>query len=248
VQMYNSDTRTITIRTVPSDVLAFRITDRDGNPIYGSNVTICTKGVLPASFKRVTDLAGIVQFSAYDLTNGMVPPEAVKEIPWLFMAYLPDSDYAYWKDNVKFDTGILHMIKLKKYTKVPTFWIKIELRDLIGAELFSNFIAEIESSALEWAGMEIIEVKGKGTRIVTVSFKPPFHESPVVVEWAAIWFILKVLAVAGAIIAVLYVLKWSFGEAFVPVVGGGILIALLVLLAATAKPAIKKIRERVKKG
>ncbi|MBA7652605.1 hypothetical protein ES703_60440 [subsurface metagenome] len=241
--MYNSDTRTITIMAVPSDVLAFRVVDKNGNPVYGANVTLCSKGIIPTSFTRVTDLAGIVQFSGYDLTNGQLPPEAIKEIPWLFMANIPNSEYAYWKDEIKFNTGILHLIKLKEYTKVPTFWIKIELRDIIGAELFSNLIADVESAALGWAGMEVVEIKGKGTRVITVSFKPPFHESPVVIEWAAVWFIARVLAVTVAIISIIYVLKWSFGEAFAPVIGGGLLIALLIGALLVAPPAIKKIKE-----
>ena len=233
----------ITVRTVPSDVLAFRILS-NGNPVYGANVTLCTKGLIPISFTRVTDVGGVVEFSAYDITDGMVPPAAVKEIPWLFMAYLPDSEYAIWKDNIKFDVGMLHVFKLKKYTKAPTFWIKVELKDIIGAELFSNLIAEVEKAALDWAGMEVVEVKGQGTRVVTVHFKPPFHESPIVVEWVTVWFIFKVLAVAGAIIAVLVVLKWSFGEAFVQVVGGGVFLLLVFAALALAKPAVEKVRKR----
>jgi len=236
------DIRNITIRAVPPNNLAFKVV-RNGNPVYGANVTLCSKGVLPTSFIRVTDPAGIVMFTAYDITDGNIPPQAVKEIPWLFMSNIPDSEFAYWKDNVKFDTGKFNLITLKEYTKVPTFWVKIQLRDIIGMELFSNLVAELEESALDWAGMEVIEVKGRGTRTVTVYFKPPFHESPVVVEWAAVWFILKVLAVAGAIIAILVILKWSFGEAFAPVVGSIAILGLLLLIMIAAPPAVKKIKE-----
>lgn len=244
--MYNSDTKTITIRTVPSDVVAFRVVDKDGNPVYGANVTLCNKGIIPNSFDRVTDLAGIVMFSVYDIVPPILQhPDAFKKVPWLFMANIPDSEYAYWKDNVNFNLGELNLIKLKKYTEVPTFWIKIELRDIIGVELFSNLVAEVEKVALDWAGMEVVEVKGKGTRTVTVYFKPPWYEGSIVVTWiAAKIFILKVLVVAGAIIAILLIIEWKFGEVVKKVAEYFPWILVLIGLSIAAKPAVEYVRER----
>ena len=233
----------VTVTTVPSDALAFRIL-RNSNPVEGADVVLCTKGIIPLSFTRVTDEGGVALFSGYDITGGQIPLEAIKEIPWLFMASIPESEYAVWNDNVRFDVGKLHEIKLKKYTKPPVFFVKIELRDLIGAELFSSFIAEVEKAALGWAGLEVVDVTGVGTRLVTVYFQPPWHESPIVVEWGTVWFILKVLAVAGAIIAVLYMLKWTFGEKTAEVVGGGFLLLLVLGGLVLAKPIVEKARER----
>lgn len=238
--MYNSDTRTITIRTVPSDVVAFRITDRDGNPVYGANVILCTKGIIPTSHKRVTDLAGIVQFSAYELVHEL-PPETIKEIPWLFMADIPDSEYAYWKDDVKFETGVLHIIKLKKYKEVPTFWIKFELKDVIGRDLFASVLTQIESWILGWAGFEITEIKGAGTKTVTIYFKPPWHSSPFVFTLTATTgFILALIIFFGGIILLLIVAKWTFGELAAAVGLGGIALLIIGLLLV-AKPVVKKI-------
>ena len=75
--------KNVTVRTVPSDALAFRIL-RNGNPVEGVDVVLCTKGIIPLSFTRVTDAGGIALFSGYDITGGQVPPEAIKEIPWDF--------------------------------------------------------------------------------------------------------------------------------------------------------------------
>ena len=41
----------ITVRTVPSDMLAFKMLS-NGNPVYGANVTLCTKGRIPISFNK----------------------------------------------------------------------------------------------------------------------------------------------------------------------------------------------------
>jgi len=61
-----------------------------------------------------------------------------------------------------------------------------------------------------------------------------------------IWFI-KVLTVVGAIIVVLVILKWTFGEWTAAIVGGGMAIIALLALAALARPAKKVIEERRKR-
>ena len=120
--------------------------------------------------------------------------------------------------------------KLKKYKESPTFVVKIQLRDIVGVEHFSNFITGVETRALETAGLEIVKVTGQGTKTVEIQFKPPWHSSPLVISWAAIWFISKVLVLAAAIIAILVVLKWTLGEVKRAAVGLGALAAVLLLL------------------
>ena len=149
------------------------------------------------------------------------------------MAYIDGSEYAIWKEQAFFELGKSYDFKLKKYKEAPTFFIKMQLRDIIGAELFSNFITEVEKTALTVAGLEIMKIKGQGTRTVEIQFKPPWHSSALVIDWVAVWFCVKVLTVAAAIIAILIVSKWSFGEVGAGIAGGlGMAVILLVLLSA----------------
>ncbi len=249
--MKGSEERTLTIPLLPEDSIGFKIF-KDGEPVEGARVTLCTKDLLPATFSKTTDSNGRVIFHSTEITPPEIhlPCEFLKNVSWLIFANVPESEYSVWKDNVTIECGKLYTYKLKKYTKPPTFFLKLEIRDIIGAELFSNLVAEVQKTALDWAGMEVTKVEGQGTRFITIHFRPPFHESPIIVEWAAVWFILKVIAVAGAIIAILVVLKWYFGE-LAPAVGIGIIVILaLAAAAAGAKPAkkvVKRIRERVKR-
>ncbi len=219
-------TLTAKVWSVPSDVVMFTIL-KDDIPAIGAKVILVTKGVAPQRFEETADANGRATF-----TNiAPVSPEAFKQIPWLLTAYMEDSEYAVWKDQAYFELGEGYTFKLKKYKEAPTFFIKIKLRDVIGAEHFSNFIAGVQAKALETAGLEVVKIKGQGTRTIEIQFKPPWHSSPLVISWAAVWFIAKVLTVAAAIIAILVVLKWTFGEIGVKAAGAGLLVALLLLLS-----------------
>jgi len=218
----------LTVETwnVPSDTVALTIL-KDDEPAIGAKVSLITKGAVPQRFNAVVDVNGRAMFTK------IVPvtPEAFKQIPWLLTAYMEDSEYAIWKDQVYFELGKSYPFKLKKYKEAPTFFVKIKLRNIIGAELLSNFIAGVEAKALETAGLEVIKIKGQGTRTVEIQFKPPWHSSPLVISWGAVWFIAKVMAVAAAIIAILVVLTWTFGEIGITGAGIGAGIILLIVLA-----------------
>jgi len=190
-----------------------------------------TKGVIPLTFSKTADETGTVRYRKEELVPAI--GEAIfNKIPWLFMAYIDNSEYAIWEEQAFFELGEVYDFKLKKYKESPTFFIKIQLKDVIGAELFSNFITEVEKSALTIAGLEVVKIKGQGTRTVEVQFRPPWQPGSIVIDWVAIWFILKVMAVATAIIAILVVAKWSFGEVGVGIAGGlGVAIVLFLLLA-----------------
>jgi len=216
---------TVKAWSVPSDTLAFTII-KDGAPAAGAKVSLITKGAIPQKFEATADAEGRALFSRIF----PVSPEAFKEIPWLLTAYQEESEYAVWKDQAYFELGQDYEFKLKKYKEAPTFLVKIQLRDIIGVEYFSKFITEIQKKALETAGLEVVKVSGQGTRTVEIQFRPPWHSSPLVISWAAVWFIAKVLAVAAAIIAILVVLKWTFGEVKRAAAGLGILAAVLLLL------------------
>ena len=217
---------TVKAWSIPSNSVAFTIL-KDGEPAVGAKVNLITKSAVPQRFEATADADGRAVF-----TN-IVPltPEAFKQVPWLLTAYLEDSEYAVWKDQAYFELGKEYNFKLKKYKEAPIFFTKIKLRDIIGAEHFSNFIAGVQAKALETAGLEVVKIKGQGTRTVEIQFKPPWHSSPLVISWAAVWFIAKVLTVAAAVIAILVVLKWTFGEVGLAGVGAGLgLVLLLVLL------------------
>lgn len=218
---------TIKAWDVPSNSVALAII-KDGEPAVGAKVNLFTKAAVPQRFEATADVNGVALF-----TN-IVPltPDAFKQVPWLMTAYMEDSEYAIWKDQAYFELGKEYNFKLKKYSKAPTFFTKIQLRDVIGAELFSNFVAGVEAKALETAGLEVIKIKGQGTRTVEIQFKPPWHSSPLVISWGAVWFIAKVLTVAAAIIAILVVLKWTFGEVGLAGVGAGLAVILALVLLA----------------
>lgn len=199
-----------------------------------------TKGVIPLTFSKTIGETGKVIFRAEEL----VPDIGVAlfdKIPWLFVAYIDGSEYGIWKDQASFELGKVYTFKLKKYKKAPTFFIKLELKDVIGAEMFSNFIAEIEKAALTTAGLKVIKVTGQGTRNIEVQFQPPWQSGSIVIDWVAVWFCIKVLTIAASIIAILVVAKWSFGEVGAGVAGGiGVGIVLLILLTQAPKIMAEK--------
>jgi len=217
---------TVKAWSVPSDTVSFIIL-KDGEPAAGAKVSLITKSAVPQRFEATADADGKALFT--DIVP--VSAAAFKEIPWLMTAYLEESEYAVWKDQAYFELGQEYEFKLKKYKEAPVFFVKLELRDIIGVEHFSNFITEIETRALETAGLEVVKVKGQGTRTVEVHFRPPWHSSPLVISWGAVWFIAKVLVAAAAIIAILVVLTWSFGE-IAPSAAGLAAVVLTILYLA----------------
>jgi len=216
---------TVQVYSVPTDTLVFNIL-KDGEPAAGAKVNLITKAAIPQKFEATADADGRALFA------GIVPvtPSAFKEIPWLLTAYLEGSEYAVWKDQAYFELGKEYDFNLKKYKEAPTFIVKIQLRDIIGVEQFSSFIAEIETKALETAGLTVVKVSGKGTKTVAVHFRPPWHSSPLVISWTAVWFIASILA----LIAFFVVLNWTFSEMRVGL-GLGILAAVLLLLKPKPK-------------
>lgn len=204
---------------------------KDNLPAGGANVTLVTKGVIPLTFNKVADETGTVKFNVKELVPA-IGETIFNKIPWLFVAYINGTEYGYWKDQAFFELGKAYEFKLKKYKEAPTFFVKIQLKDVIGAELFSNLVTEVEKTALTFAGLEVVNIKGQGTRNIEIQFKLPWKQGSILIDWVAVWFILKVLAVAASIIAILVVAKWSFGEVGAGIAGGiGIGLVLLLLLA-----------------
>jgi len=215
---------TVQVYSVPTDTLVFNIL-KDGEPAAGAKVSLITKAAVPQKFEATADAEGRALF-----TNIVpVTPAAFKLIPWLLTAYIDGTEYAAWQDQAYFELGQEYEFKLKKYKEAPTFIVKIQLRDIIGVESFSNLVTQIETKALETAGLTVVKVSGKGTRTVEIQFKPPLHSSPLVISWTAIWFIASILA----LIAFLLVLKWTFGE--VTRAGAGLAVLAIAILVLTPK-------------
>ncbi len=217
---------TVQVYSVPTDTLVFNIL-KDGEPAAGATVSLITKAAVPQRFEATADTDGKALFT--DIVP--VSAAAFKEIPWLMTAYLEGSEYAVWKDQAYFELGKEYEFKLKKYKEAPVFFVKLQLRDIIGVEHFSNIVTQIQTKALETAGLEIVKVKGQGTRTVEVQFRPPWHSSPIVISWTAVWFIASILAV----IALVYVLSWKFGEIAPSAVGLAVVVLVILLLAGKGR-------------
>ncbi len=220
---------TINAWSVPSDTLAFTIL-KDGEPAAGAKVNLITKAAVPQKFETTADVEGRALF-----TNIVpVTADAFKLIPWLLTAYIEETEYAAWQDQAYFELGQEYEFKLKKYKEAPTFFVKLQLRDIIGVEVFSNLVTQIQTKALETAGLEVVGVTGQGTRTVEIRFKPPWHSSPLVISWTAVWFIASILT----LIAFLVVLKWAFGE--VARAGAGLAALAVAVLILTKMPKRRK--------
>jgi len=215
---------TITVAMIPSDSVGFTVI-YDGEPVEGAEVSLVTKGITPLKFTKITDSGGNVTWSYMEL--GVHQPGIFHEIPWLSLAYFPESEYGFWEDNVKLELGSSYEIELNRFTEVPIFFVEIKLRDLVGVELFSKFVAGVETAALEHAGLTVTEVTGAGTTKVRVYFQPPWTEvgpevqgiwgpaaTPIIaISWLpTVRFILSVTAVAVVIMAIVYVISWGFGS------------------------------------
>ena len=251
--MKGSEERILTIPLLPEDSIAIKIL-KDSEVVEGANVVLTTKDLIPISHSKTTDSSGRAIFYIDDLIPEVVPipPEAINKIPFLFMADIPDSEYGVWEDGVKFEYGKIRTFKLKKYTKVPTFFIKYELRDTIGRDLFADMITRVESWALGWAGFEVTKVEGIGTKFVTIYFQPPWSESsPIALTLtASTAFVIALTVFFVGIIALVLVLDWKFGELAPVVAGLGLLVILALAAAAVAKPAkkvVERVRERIRR-
>ncbi len=220
---------TIKAWSVPSDTVAFTIL-KDGAPAAGAIVSLITKGAVPQKYEATADAEGQALFSS------IVPvsPEAFKLIPWLLTAYQEGTEYAAWQDQAYFELGQEYEFKLKKYKEAPTFFVKLQLRDIIGVETFSNIVTQIQTKALETAGLEVVGITGQGTKTVEIRFKPPVHSSPLVISWTAVWFIASILAV----IALVLVLSWKFGE--VARKGAGLAALAVAVLLLSKRPKRRK--------
>jgi hypothetical protein len=133
------------------------------------------------------------------------------------------------------------------YTSAPTFYLSIELRDIIGQDLWSNLATQLESFLLAWSGFTIVGTEGVGTKKVTIKFQPPWSEhSPIAIMFGATRNFIAALAILIiGIVVTLVVLRISFGEVGGAVLAGGGLLILGVIALAFMRVKIPK-REETK--
>jgi len=239
--MVRSNTVTVTLteeEVVPSDTISFKILKPDETPAAGATVELCPKD-LPISMRytKVADEQGKVNFTVYDIC-ATIGVEACKELlktkKWLFWAYINSSEFGVWKDDAVYELGKEYTYTLKKYTTAPEFFIKFELKDVFGAELWSNLITGVEQAALTISGLKVTNIEGQGTKTVTIHFNPPWSEhSPIAILFGATTnFIIAVAILLGGIITLALVLRWSFGEVGGAILTGGALLVLGVVALA----------------
>lgn len=217
---------------IPEDIMRIKVIMPNGTPAYNCDVTLANKTGVPMAHTKNTGSNGYVDFTGTDL----VP----LDLSYLFFAYIDNSPHGYYIDNFtttnKF--GNITEIRLKEYTKPPELFLKIEMNQVVGSELFGEILSKITQASLQFSGLEVTKVTGEGTRIITIYFTPPWSTGSVHIVWSAVWFILSVLTLIG----LLLVLKWTFGEAAPAIAIGGIgavlILGLLLLTKRSDKNAI----------
>jgi hypothetical protein len=203
---------------------------------------------LVVTMKKKTDANGIVDFSVLDFAfNGLYNPITGHLVnPYLVLAYLDDTPYGAWNDGLTVKFGTAYTIPLKTYKVVPTFFLRFELRDVIGRDLFAQLVASIESFMISWAGFNVTKVEGVGTNAVTIYFQPRWRSaSPLAaIAWAGLVDFVKALIIlVVAIVIALVVLRFVFGESAVPIAWSVLLVAGLVAASPIILALIPKKKE-----
>lgn len=207
-------------------------------PVVDCKVWLVSKGLSPLIWEKTTDQGGGVIYSAEEILASIIPqpppyPEnvllGVEDMEFLLIA--GKEDVGYIKDVLKFKLNKVYDFSMKKYTEAPRLFIKFDLKDVIGAELFSSLVGQIEAWILGQSGFEIVGIEGSGTKSVTVVFKPPFiSHSPISIGWMAIPpFIKGLILLVISVIVLIIVLRWSFGEYGGVAFGLGFLFLFLIL-------------------
>ena len=225
---------TVKAYAIPQDRVLFRVL-KNGEPVAGAVVeriqqTAVVAGVEtpvldPSITSKTTDASGEATFlQRADMDNDQ----------WLVTAYIPDTAHGFVKSNWKLTHATGNDVKLKEYKKPPRLFVEFKLRDVIGAEQYGTLLGAVEKWNLEHAGFTDVKVLGKGTRKVRVEFTPPFSEaSPLYVRFSATTKGVIALVLVVAILGIVFISLWKFGEKVAPVAAGaGLVLVLLFLLSA----------------
>jgi len=225
----------------PKDYIAVKVEPK-------ATVWFISKDFPPSvATSKVCDESGVATLSVDDLAALGIRRDFAPVIllsPWLIYAY--NEEKAVVEDNVEWSRlGETREFKLTKFREPPELELRIGFKEVIGAELFSQITAEMTRVALEWSGLEVTSIEGKGTRELRIRFRPPAH-SPI--AWTVVAaFILKALSILAPYIAILIVAWWAL-NLYKPYIGAGALILLLLLLAPKVKERIKRKEEKRELG
>ena len=233
--------KTVNIGKLASDEIGVEVLYKD-KPMEGATVSLMLKGPMPTLKTAKTDADGLAVFPVHNLFPPDVPIGCA-ELPyvkWNVMAFVDESPKGVIVDDMTLRCGETYTMKLKEYTKAPTFFLKFELRDVIGRDIFAKVLAEVEKWALGAAGFKVTKIEGEGTKVLTIYFQPPWRPgSPIpLISWLVVHpAITAFLLVILGLIILLIVLKWTFGEEvkkvtdYLPI----IIIAWVVVTALTPR-------------
>jgi len=245
-------TVSVAVPEIPEEYVGVRVL-LGGRPVSGATVSIISKGVVPVKlFEKTTDESGVAMFNVREMLEELlemaVPDElleSIEEQDFLLFAYVDGSPYGYWKDDARFKLGEVKAVSLKEYARVPTFFVKFYLKDVVGAEVFSRILSAIEQQLLpRFAGVEVVKVEGEGTRELTIYFRPPFERGSIIIHFSASkGFVIGLTVLIVGIIGTLVLARWAFGEALPPVTG----MLLLTIVAVAVAPVVGELLKAAKK-
>ena len=163
------------------------------------------------------------------------------------MAFVDESPKGVVVDDVTLRCGEIYTMKLKEYTKAPTFFLKFELKDVIGRDLFAKVLAEVEKWVLGASGFKVTKIEGEGTKALTIYFEPPWRPgSPIpLISWLVLHpAIATLLVIILALIILLVVYKWTFGES-APAIFDVLKWVIIASIVASVAAVLKEQRGRL---
>ncbi len=213
---------------IPEDTMVFVARYPNGKVAPNTTIVLANKNGTTWAHQAITNVNGAAVFMGTDL----IPLDVKGE--WLLMAYMDGEAYGFVKDGFELAFGHQIEITLKEYKAAPEFEINIQLRDIIGTEIWSNLAVAVEKAALEYSGLKVTSIEGAGTKNLKIKFVPPWRLGSIHIYWSAVWFIFAILSLVVSIV----VFKWTFGEsagAVASIGGGSLKVMGLVILAGKGK-------------
>jgi len=217
----------------PSEGVNVRVVDPFNNPVAGANLSLINQVTAYAMplLTGVTNSNGWYNFPILQLVrNGVCDMLPAKNIN--IIAYVAGTSLGAMVSELTLYCGDLVTVKLKQYFQNPTFHIKYQFRDIIGSELFGQLVTSVQQWQLENEGYVVKEVKGEGTREVTIVYNAPYQvksasagPAALIIAWATLHpTATAIIAVCLALIVLLVVAKVVFGEQ-----AGDIALGLIIL-------------------
>ena len=240
--------KTVNVGKLASDEIGVEVLYED-KPVEGATVSLMLKVPMPTLKTAKTDADGLAVFPVGDLFPPEVPIGCA-ELPyvkWNVMSFVDESPKGVVVDDVTLRCGETYTTKLKEYTEAPTFFLKFELKDVIGRDLFAKVLAEVEKWILGASGFKVTKIEGEGTKALTIYFQPPWRPgSPIpFISWLALHpNITALLLILYFILAILIVVRWTFGEKAGEIIKKGLDILLLAIIASIIASVAAVLKEQ----